>query len=97
MRHLQGFEQNPTTTKNVEECYEKSLFDSELSHDDKFELGRSYLDYLRETCVSISQIKQTEDKLRDVNVYDSFALQKHFGRQNDTIKGSLLGKRQRFE
>ena len=57
----------------MEECYEKALFDSDLSNEDKHDLARSYLDYLKETSSSVATIKQTEDKLRDF--YDSFSSQ----------------------
>jgi hypothetical protein len=84
-------------SKAVEECYEKALYESELGGDDKTDLGRSYLDFLKETSTSVSQIKQTEDKLRDANIYDSFAPQQHSGRYQESNGGSILGKRQRFE
>ena len=67
MKHLEGLGQLPSTPKaagsHVISTYEKAIFSSELTQEERQEIATSYLDYVLENALSISQIKTVENKL----------------------------------
>jgi len=67
MKHLEGLGQLPSTPKaagsRVISTYEKAIYNSELLQQEKQEIASSYLDYVLENALSISQIKTVEAKL----------------------------------
>ena len=44
-------------SSRVTEVFERALFDSELSTADKKEVGLAYIDYMKEICGNVGQIK----------------------------------------
>jgi tetratricopeptide (TPR) repeat protein len=95
MKHLEGLGQLPSTPKaagsRVISTYEKALFSSELPVEDKQEIATSYVDYVLENAVSISQIKAVETKLRENGLSPEPIVSKD---PSEVVK---LGKRQRTE
>jgi hypothetical protein len=61
MKHLEGLGQLPSSPKaagsRVLSTYERALFQSELSIEEKREIALSYSDYISENALSASQIK----------------------------------------
>jgi len=76
MKCLEGLGQLPSTPKaagsRVISTYEKAIFSSELSQQDKQEVATSYMDYVLENALSISQIKAVETKLLDCGLKVDF-------------------------
>ena len=50
--------------------YEKAVFDSELSKQERTDVAGSYMEYLKECSLSIAQIKNAYIKMRDNEVLD---------------------------
>lgn len=66
--------------------YEKAVFSSELTQEDKQEIATSYLDYVLENALTISQIKAVESKLMESGLMADLVAEPHH-------PTSLLGKR----
>ena len=58
-------------SSRVTEVFERALFDSELSTADKKEVGLAYIDYMKEICGNVGQIKAVQSKLREANILQS--------------------------
>ena len=95
MKHLEGLGQLPSTPKaagsRIISTYEKAVFSSELATGDKQEIAASYLDYVLENALSITQIKHVEQKLVENGLKNEFQF------DCQPVNGSLLGKRLRQE
>lgn len=70
--------------------YERALSNSELPREDKQEIATSYIDYVLENAVSISQIKAVETKIRE----NGLSPEPIVSKDPSEVK---LGKRQRRE
>lgn len=66
--------------------YEKAVFSSDLSQEEKQEIATSYLDYVLENALTISQIKAVESKLMDSGLMADLVAEPYH-------PTSLLGKR----
>jgi len=90
MKHLEGLGQLPSTPKaagsRVISTYEKAIFNSDLTQEEKQEIASSYLDYVLENALSISQIKAVETKLMDGGLMVDLVAEPHH-------PSSVLGKR----
>ncbi len=93
MKHLEGLGQLPSTPKaagsRVISTYEKAIFSSELTQEERQEIATSYLDYVLENALSISQIKTVENKLLDNGLLVDVVAE-------TGLPTSSLGKRQRL-
>jgi len=90
-------------TQKVCICYEKAIFESDLTSFDKKDIAVSYLEYLKENATTIGQIKTAQTKLRDSGVLEIPLEEQLNGQQTtqeiqqDMMPGSLPQKRQRVE
>jgi hypothetical protein len=93
MKHLEGLGQLPSTPKaagsRVISTYEKAIFHSDLTQEERQEIATSYLDYVLENALSISQIKTVENKLLDSGLLVDVVAE-------TGLPTSSLGKRQRL-
>lgn len=93
MKHLEGLGQLPSTPKaagsRVISTYEKAIFNSELTQEERQEIATSYLDYVLENALSISQIKTVENKLLENGLLVDVVAE-------TGLPASSLGKRQRL-
>lgn len=64
LKHLEGLGQLPSTPKaagsRVISTYERAIFNSQLSQSDRQEIATSYLEYIQENALLVSQIKAVE-------------------------------------
>lgn len=88
-----------SSTNKVSVCYEKAIFESDLTALEKKDVAISYLEYLKENATTISQIKSAQTKMRDTGVLEVPLEQQLNGQQTtqeiqkEMMPGSLLGKR----
>ena len=94
MRHLEGFSLSAKSTQadSVDACYERAIFDSELSVQDQMDMAKSYLDYLRETAPSAAHLKLTEARIREAGLFETPTTV-----DKEHIRAGMLGKRPRLE
>ena len=83
LKHLEGLgileqiemQQNhgkKTTSPNkVIMLYENAIFSSDMIKQDKKEVAASYMEYLKESCTSIGQIKSAYNRLRDNEILET--------------------------
>lgn len=75
----------------------QAVFHSELCQQDKQELATSYMDYILENALSISQIKAVENKLTEVGLKVDLASEPNPSSSQQLPSNSVLGKRLRTD
>lgn len=94
LKHLAYVPELPDVFQRVVAVFERGL-DSEqsgLSHDDRAELSRFYLEYLSENCQSVAQLRNTEQTLKERGLlYGSKRNDESVSQQATTANHSAAG------